>query len=193
MRIGARDYPAPQGAALIASSPYRRRMSLEPESLNTVLWSIPNVLCLIGSASGDESNGMTASWVTQVAMDPVLVGVSVDATAVTHRLIASGGAFTVNLWDRADTRVFVKFSKPAEAGDGTLNGRPVRRGVTGAPIFIEAVAYLDCRLHTTVPLGSHTLFIGEVVDCGFGEGGRDKPVARMEDTRMKYGGILRGH
>jgi flavin reductase (DIM6/NTAB) family NADH-FMN oxidoreductase RutF len=168
-------------------------VTVTPEILNTVLWSIPNVLCLIGSAAGEESNGMTASWVTQVSMEPVLVGVSIDASSVTHRLIAAGGAFTVNLWDRDDTRVFVKFSKPAEAGDGTLNGRPVRRGVTGAPIFTEAIAFLECRVHTTVPLGSHTLFIGEVADCGFGEGGRDKAVARMEDTRMKYGGVLRGH
>jgi flavin reductase (DIM6/NTAB) family NADH-FMN oxidoreductase RutF len=168
-------------------------MAVTPELLNTVLWSIPNVLCLIGSAAGDESNGMTASWVTQVSMSPVLVGVSVDATSVTHRLIAAGGAFTVNLWDRADTKVFVKFSKPAEAGDGSLNGRPVRRGVTGAPIFTEAIAFLECRLHTTVPLGSHTMFIGEVVDCGFGEGGQNQAVARVEDTRMKYGGVLRGH
>lgn len=168
-------------------------MTPTPEILNTVLWSIPNVLCLIGSAADGESNGMTASWVTQVSMEPVLVGVAVDASSVTHRLITAGGAFSVNLWDRDDTRVFVKFSKPATAGDGTLNGRPVRRGMTGVPIFTEAIAFLECRLHTTMPLGSHTVFIGEVVDCGFGAGGEGKPVARMEDTRMKYGGVLRGH
>jgi hypothetical protein len=37
------------------------------------------------------------------------------------------------------------------------------------------------------------MFIGEVVDCGFGEGGQNQAVARVEDTRMKYGGVLRGH
>jgi len=163
------------------------------ETLNTVLWSIPNVLCLIGSAAGDERNGMTASWVTQVSMAPVLVGVSIDASSVTHRLMTTSGVFSVNLWNREDTRVFVKFSKPAEQGEGMLNGRPVHRGVTGAPIFDEAIAYLDCRVHTVVALGSHSLFIGDVADCGFHEGGESAPVARMEDTRMKYGGVLRGH
>jgi flavin reductase (DIM6/NTAB) family NADH-FMN oxidoreductase RutF len=166
-------------------------MAPNTETVNKVLWSIPNVLCLIGSAAGDEANGMTASWVTQVAMEPVLVGASIDRTAVTHRLITEGGVFSVNLWDREDTRVFVKFSKPALAESGTLNGRPVRRGLTGAPIFTEALAFIDCRLHTTVALGSHSLFVGEVVDCGFGEGGEGRAVARMEDTRMKYGGVLR--
>ncbi len=168
-------------------------MTLSTETLNTVLWSIPNVLCLIGSRSGEEWNAMTTSWVTQVAMEPVLVAVSVDATAVTHRLIAEGEAFTVNLWDRNDTRVFVKFSKPATRRGDTLNDRPVRTGATGAPIFEEAVAYLDCRVTNTVPLGSHSLFVGEVVDAGFQNDGADALVARMEDTRMKYGGVLRGH
>jgi flavin reductase (DIM6/NTAB) family NADH-FMN oxidoreductase RutF len=164
-----------------------------PEVVNTVLWSIPNVLCLIGSASGEEWNGMTASWVTQVSMEPVLVGVAVDAGAVTHRLISESGAFSVNLWDRDDTKVFVKFSKPASREGNLLNGRPVRLGETGSPIFEEAIAYIDCRVHSSFALGSHTLFAGEVVDCGFQGDGADAAVARMEDTRMKYGGILRGH
>ena len=71
------------------------------------------------------------SWVTQVSMEPVLIGVGIDSKAVTHRLITEGGSFTVNLWPSDDTRVFVKFSKPATREDGTL-GRPVRPGVTGA-------------------------------------------------------------
>jgi flavin reductase (DIM6/NTAB) family NADH-FMN oxidoreductase RutF len=161
------------------------------ETVNRVLWRIPNVLCLVGAASGDELNGMTASWVTQVSMDPVLVAVSVDRRAVTHRLINEGGAFTVNLWSREDTRPFVAFSKPARREGDSLNGRPVRTGVTGAPIFVEAIAYLDCRLWRAVDCGSHTLFLGEVVDCGFQGDGEDAPVARMEDTRMRYGGVKR--
>ena len=161
------------------------------ELVNRVLWKIPNVLCLIGASSGDEWNGMTASWVTQVAMEPVLVAVSVDRQAVPHRLISEGRAFTVNLWSRADTRPFVAFSKPVRREGFTLNGRPVRTGLTGAPIFEEAVAYLDCRLWQAVDCGTHTLFLGEVVDCGFQGGGEDALVARMEDTRMHYGGVKR--
>jgi flavin reductase (DIM6/NTAB) family NADH-FMN oxidoreductase RutF len=161
------------------------------ETLNKVLWKIPNVLCLIGSRSGDEWNGMTQSWVTQVAMEPVLVAASIDVKAVTNRLIRESGVFTVNLWDREDTRPFVKFSKPAAKEGMTLNGRPVREGRTGAPIFTEAVAYIECRVWQTVECGTHDLFLGEVVDAGFGEDD-DPVVARMEDTRMKYGGVKRG-
>lgn len=167
-------------------------MNVPDETVNKVLWKIPNVLCLVGSRSGDEWNAMTTSWVTQVAMEPVLVAISVDAKAVTHRLIAESGAFSVNLWSREDTRPFVKFSKPAVREGSTLNGREVRVGVTGAPVFEEAIAYLDCRVWKQVDCGTHTVFFGEVADCGFQNDGEDAPVARMEDTRMKYGGVKRG-
>ena len=163
------------------------------EDLNKILWSIPNVLCLVGSRHGDEWNGMTQSWVTQVAMEPVLVAISVDATAVTNRLIRDGGSFSVNLWDRSDTRPFVKFSKPAQKKEMTLNGRPVREGTTGVPIFEEAVAWVECTLWQTVECGTHDVFIGEVVDAGYAadEDGNLPLIARMEDTRMKYGGTRR--
>ena len=135
---------------------------------------------------------MTASWVTQVAMDPVLVAVGVEKHSLTRRLISEGGSFSVNFWDRSDTRPFVKFSKPASKVGMTLNERPIREGLTGAPIFEEAVAYLECSVWQAVECGSHTLFIGEVAECGFQNDGEDIPLARMEDTRMKYGGVPRG-
>jgi hypothetical protein len=37
-------------------------------------------------------------------------------------------------------------------------------------------------------VGSHSLFVGEVLDAGFAIGGENVPVLRMEDTRMSYGG-----
>ena len=121
------------------------------ELLNRVTWKIPNALVLVGSRAGDEWNGMTTSWVTQVSMAPVLIGVGIDNTAVTHRLITAGGSFTVNLWSAEETRVFVKFSKPAAFDPEalTLNGRTVRAGTTGAPVFVEAVAWLDCAVRSS--------------------------------------------
>jgi hypothetical protein len=58
---------------------------LEAELINRVTWKIPNALALVGSAAGGEWNGMTASWITQLSMEPVLIGVTVDNTAVRGR------------------------------------------------------------------------------------------------------------
>ena len=165
-------------------------MALDDQLVNRLTWKIPNALALIGSRSGEERNGMTASWITQLSMVPVLIGVGVDNTAVTHRLISEGGSFTVNLWNADDTRVFVKFSKPATYADGTLNGRPVREATTGAPVFTEAIAWMDCEVRHAIDLGTHTLFVGELVD---GDIHLDEArSASMSDTRMKYGGVKRG-
>jgi len=163
---------------------------VDSETVNKATWKIPNALALIGSASGEEWNGMTASWVTQLSMEPVLVGVGVDNSAVTHRLIAESGVFSVNLWSPDDARVFVKFSKPAGRENGTLNGRPVHLGITGAPVFDEAIAFLDCEVRAAHDLGTHTLFLGEVVDAAVID--EEQRAAALSDTRMKYGGVKRG-
>ena len=83
-----------------------------------------------------------------------------------------------------------KFAKPAELdlATMTLNGFEFRDGnVTGAPVLSQAAAWLECRAQNEVPCGHHTLFVGEIVDCGF-EKSEETPVLRMEDTRMNYGG-----
>ncbi len=163
---------------------------IDAELINKVTWKIPNALALIGSASGEEWNAMTASWITQLSMEPVLIGIGIDNTAVTHRLITEGGSFSVNLWSSEDTRVFVKFSKPATRDDNTLNGRAARVATTGAPIFDEALAWMDCEVHQAINFGTHTLFVGEIVDAGINND--DQRASAMSDTRMKYGGVKRG-
>ena len=164
-------------------------MPVDKELVNRVTWKIPNALALVGSSDGNERNAMTTSWITQLSMEPVLIGIGVDNTAVTHRLITSGGSFTVNLWDAQDTKVFVKFSKPAVDDGITLNGLAVRAFVTGAPVFDEAVAWMDCEVRHHLDLGTHTLFVGEVVGAAINVD--DARSASMSDTRMKYGGVKR--
>ncbi len=164
-------------------------MALDDELINRVTWKIPNALALVGSRAGDERNAMTTSWITQLAMEPVLIGIGVDNDAVTHRLISDGGSFTVNLWNSEETRPFVKFSKPATYEEGALNGRPVREATTGAPVFDDAIAWMDCEVRQHLDLGTHTLFIGEVVDAAINDD--EARAAAMSDTRMKYGGVKR--
>ncbi len=163
--------------------------ALDDELLNRVTWKIPNALALVGSAHDGERNAMTTSWITQLSMEPVLIGIGVDRDAVTHRLVSQSGAFSVNLWDAENTRVFVKFSKPASDDGAALNGRAVRAVVTGAPVFDEAIAWMDCTVRHSLDLGTHTLFVGEVVAASINDD--DARPASMSDTRMKYGGVKR--
>ena len=168
----------------------KKWMGLDDELVNRVTWKIPNALALVGSRAGDERNAMTTSWITQLSMDPVLIGIGVDNTAVTHRLITESQSFSLNLWDAEDTRVFVKFSKPASYDNGELNGRRVHDGTTGSPIFEESLAWIDCEVRQAIDFGTHTLFAGEIVAAGINDD--EARAASMGDTRMKYGGVKRG-
>ena len=161
-----------------------------------VLWSLPSGVYLLGSRAGDRRNLMTTSWVSQVATHPKLVGVGVECEALTHQLILEGGVFAVSLVPRDDRNVIRRFVKPVgavdisvdDSGSGTMREVPVRVAATGAPVLAGALAWLDCELRHSLDLGSHTWFVGEVVDAGFGEDSENLEVLRMEDTRMNYGG-----
>jgi flavin reductase (DIM6/NTAB) family NADH-FMN oxidoreductase RutF len=171
--------PFPPGADQDEYDKLRRR----------VLWKMPSGLYVLGSRAGDERNLMTLNWATQVAFEPKLVAISVEQTAVTHRLVHEGGAFALNLVDREDRAIVRKFVKPVEADldARTLNGFAFRDGRTGAPLLEQAVAWIECEVRQELACGHHTLFVGEVVDCGF-QKAEDTDVLCMEDTRMNYGG-----
>ena len=56
-------------------------------------------------------------------------------------------------------------------------------------MFTEAIAWLDCEVRHALDMGTHTLFVGELVDGGINDD--DPRAAAMSDTRMKYGGVKR--
>jgi flavin reductase (DIM6/NTAB) family NADH-FMN oxidoreductase RutF len=180
--------PVPEGQDPEAYDRLRRR----------ILWSLPTGLYLLGSRAGNRRNLMTISWVTQVALEPKLLGVGVEGAARTHELLVDGGVFTLNLLPRSERALVRGFAKPVEDSDfdedtgrGTMNGVAVGRATTGAPVVDRAAAWLDCEVRHTLPLGSHTWFVGEVVDAGAHRelpGTDDQGILRMEDTRMNYGG-----
>ncbi|MDA8295767.1 MAG: flavin reductase family protein [Actinomycetota bacterium] len=177
----SRSGPVPAGVDPDAYDRLRRR----------VLWSLPTGLYLLGTVAGSRRNLMTCNWVTQLATAPKLVGVSVENGVHTYELLREGRCFTLCLLGRDDRAVVRKFVKPArdDREARTLSGVPYRDApVTGAPVVDSALAVLDCTLAHEVALGSHTLFVGEVVDVTAPEGDGELAVLRMEDTRMSYGG-----
>lgn len=130
---------------------------------------------------------MTLNWAMQVCKEPKLVAVSVESDAFTCELVQQAGAFAVSILERSQSPVVRKFVKPAEYADGKLNGFAIFEAQSGCPVLESAVAYLDCHVRHSLVLGSHTLFVGEIVNAGE-LSSPDSPVLRMEDTKMSYGG-----
>jgi flavin reductase (DIM6/NTAB) family NADH-FMN oxidoreductase RutF len=162
-----------------------------------VLWSMPTGLYVIGSARQRDQryNLMTANLVVQVCVEPKLVAAAIEATSLTAELVSESGAFAVSFIAPSDRAVVRRFVKPAvdvefdeHATVRAISGESVTTASTGAPVLSRAVAWLDCALRDRLELGSHVLFVGEVVDAFGPEGDHQTGVLAMHDTRMNYGG-----
>jgi flavin reductase (DIM6/NTAB) family NADH-FMN oxidoreductase RutF len=164
----------------------------DPESYDRlrrrILWRMPTGLYLLGSASGERRNLMTHSLAVQVATEPKLLAIAVRVDALTHQLVHEGRVFSLCFLKRDDRALVRGFTKPAAEGPGPgmLGGVAVRAGATGAPLVLDAAAWLECEVRHELPLGDHTLFVGEVVDCSAPD--EEAAILRMEDTRLNYGG-----
>jgi flavin reductase (DIM6/NTAB) family NADH-FMN oxidoreductase RutF len=154
-----------------------------------ILWSMPSGLYVLGTRAQGRRNLMTCNWATQVAVDPKLVAVSVEAGAVSHALLQDGQVFSLNILARSERAIVRKFVKPLddEGHPDRLAGFALQPARTGVPILAEAAAWIECELRHHLPCGSHTLFVGEVVGCG-GDITDELEILRMQDTRMSYGG-----
>jgi flavin reductase (DIM6/NTAB) family NADH-FMN oxidoreductase RutF len=165
---------------------------VDPETYDRLrrrtLWRMPAGLYLLGSAAGQRRNLMTHNLAVQVATEPKLLAVAIRIDAVTHELVHEGRVYSLCFLKREDRALVRGFTKPAVEGPepGMLGGVQVRSGSTGAPVVVQAAAWLECEVRHELPLGDHTLFVGEVVDCSAPD--EDAPVLRMEDTRLNYGG-----
>jgi len=133
---------------------------------NTIALPLPAwVIC-----SYDESgqpNAMTASWAGVCCSDPPLVYFSARKSRYTYACVMAHRAFTVNIPGAEHTA--------ATDYLGTISGRKADKisaaGLTAepaeqidAPYLAEFPLVLVCKLVKTEPLGTHTMFIGEIAD-----------------------------
>lgn len=108
-------------------------------------------------------NGMTASWVSQVSLRPLLVMVSIAMPRYSHHLIKESGIFAINVLDSSQADLGKRFGFKSGRQVDKFAGLEWTAAATGAPILPQAHAYLDLKLKDTFTAGDHTLFVGEVV------------------------------
>ena len=86
-------------------------------------------------------------WVSQVSFEPQQVIVAVNKAQHTHDLLESGSVFSLNFLDTSQEELARKFTQTLEHENGMVGGSPYTVGwATGAPLFIEAFAHLECRV-----------------------------------------------
>jgi len=114
-------------------------------------------------------HGMTVSSFTSISLDPPLVLVSLEQTAKTTALIHASGAFGVTILGEDQQWISDRFAgRVPEAGD-RFEGVDFVPLKTGAPLLVDGIANFDCRVVSARDAGTHTLFLGEVVDIRIGK------------------------
>ncbi len=118
-----------------------------------------------------EVHGMTANAFTAVSLDPVLVLVCVDHRARTHAHLHARKRFGVNVLRSDQQAISEYYARSAETHQHPeAAGACFDRTAQGTPVLQGALAYLECRLHSTQTAGDHTIFIAEVEEVVMREG-----------------------
>lgn len=134
----------------------------------TLLAPVPAVMVsCCGAEEGAKPNIITIAWAGTVNSDPPMVSVSVRKNRYSHHMISSSGEFVVNLVDEAHCKALdfcgVRSGKDVDKWEACgLTAMPAQ-GMTHAPAIAECPAYLACKVRQVLELGSHDMFIGEVV------------------------------
>ena len=129
------------------------------------LRSISYGLYVVSSRKGDRFNGQIANTVIQVTSEPPTVAVCINKQNLTHEFITQSKAFAASMLSQDTPLSFIGHF-------GFKSGRELdkfkdvnyRLGESKAPIVLDhTLAYLEAKVVNQVDVGTHTIFIGELV------------------------------
>ncbi len=132
-----------------------------------VLYLISYGLYVITSIKGDKINGQIANTLFQVTSDPPTVSICINKQNLTHDFIRDSHVFAASILSQDTPLSFI-------GNFGFKSGRDIdkfaqvnyKAGKTGAPIVLEhTLAYLEARVVNKADVGTHTIFIGDLVEA----------------------------
>jgi len=131
----------------------------------TMIYPLPAVLVSCGDS--DESNFFTVAWTGTVCTDPAMCYISVRPQRYSYDLIKRNMEFTINLTtehmaravDWAGVRSGRDCDKWVETGLTPLSGEKV-----SCPHIAESPLSIECRVREILHLGSHDMFLAEVLN-----------------------------
>jgi flavin reductase (DIM6/NTAB) family NADH-FMN oxidoreductase RutF len=138
-----------------------------------MLSPVPVVLVSCGGSRGWKPNLITIAWIGSVCSDPPMLSIAVRPERYSHDIIKTTGEFVVNIpsVDQARTTDWcgvVSGRDVDKFGAAGLTPAPARK--VGCPIVVECPLNIECRTRKSLLLGSHTLFLAEVVSVQVNSG-----------------------
>jgi flavin reductase (DIM6/NTAB) family NADH-FMN oxidoreductase RutF len=147
-------------------------MTLNPSDFRKAMGGFATGVTIITLDLDGEVHGMTANAFASVSIDPLLVLVCVDHSTRTHAHMHAKKRFGINVLCEDQRAISEYYARPARAHEHAEAeaGARFERTAHGTPMLEGALAYLECRLHSSEEAGDHTIFIAEVEDVVVREG-----------------------
>ena len=135
---------------------------------STMLNPTPVVLVSCAEKGRPENRNMvTLAWAGTVNSEPPMVSVSIRKERYSHGLVLGSGEFVVNLVDEDMCRAVdfcgVRSGRDVDKAKETGLSYIPAEGMETAPAVAGAPVSLSCRVKQVIELGSHDMFIGEIV------------------------------
>ncbi len=148
----------------------------------TMIYPLPAVLVGCGSTP-DDYNLLTVAWVGTLCTNPPMCYISVRPERYSYPIIQKNMEFVINLTtkdmayatDWCGVRSGKDYNKFEE-----MKLTPGKAEVVKAPIVEESPVSIECRVKEIIPLGSHHMFVAEVVNVQADDCYLDKDSGRFE-------------
>lgn len=108
-------------------------------------------------------HGMAATSWSSLSLDPPSMMVAVNRSASVHAVISLGRAFCLNLMRAEHADIIETFSR-SDMRHLRFSQEDWEQGPLGVPVFRSALASQVCTVAETVDYGTHTIFVGNVID-----------------------------
>ena len=131
------------------------------------LFKISYGLYIVSSGSKDQGNGFISNTVFQVTSEPPKFAACCNKENHTAGVISSSGHFSVSiLHSDASAGLIGTFGYKSGKNLNKMAGADLKYGESGVPIVLnDAIAYLECRVVETYDVGTHLMFIGELIQA----------------------------
>lgn len=160
-----------------------------------MIYPLPAVLVSCGDAENNY-NLFTVSWIGTICTNPAMCYISVRPERHSHAIIARTGEFVINLTNEAMAR--------ATDWCGVRSGRdynkfqemhltPIQGELVKAPIVAESPLSIECRVKQALPLGSHDMFIAEVLNVQADEQYIDPETGTFDMQQARLIAYSHGH
>ncbi|MEA2086340.1 MAG: flavin reductase [Chloroflexota bacterium] len=129
------------------------------------LYKLGYGLYVVCSRKGGRLNGQIANTVFQITSEPPTIAVSINKNNSTHEFIRESKVMAVSVLSRDTPLSFIgHFGFKSGRDIDKLKGINYKTGETRAPVVTDnALAYLEARVIQEVDVGTHTIFVGELV------------------------------